>query len=868
MDDRRPPRHAERLLEALLPPGARDAVLGDLEESFRDRPSGISSVVWYWSQALLLGSVMGGLRLPRWCRTALRREELSRELGFAVRGLLRRPVYALLVMATIALGVGSVTAGFGLLHEVVLRPLPFDDPERLVAVRTVFDADILGVTEPEYLAIAEHAEAFESVAALVEPNLDTDWTWSVRGERRPLDAVRVTDGFFRTLGVSPEIGTLSAAGTPGERRVVVSRAFWRGELGGDPSALGGVLRVNGEPYVVSGVLPASFELPLGPEPTDVWILYAPEPVEARVDLPLAFRVVGRLAPGVDEDRAVAEVTRLVEDRRAMISDTPRHLLVRPLAEDLVGADRRPLVLLALAGTLVLLVASLNLSFLIGARSVERREELSVRTALGASRGRLLRHLLAEAALLALVGGTIAVGLAASVLDRVFEARPGGLVRATGAEVGPEIVLVGLAAALVPALVAALFPALRIAAGTRTLGARGSSTDRTTRGLSRLVSTVESGAVFALLVVAALVIRSLQEVTAVEPGFDTTSTVGLTVFLPPDRYSFEARETASALLLAMEERIEALPGVHAAGTISNLPLSPESWSGTLVIEGRGELDDEVVDWELISPGYLEAIGIPLLRGRAFDERDRGDGDRVALINETMAGRWWPDGDPIGARISGGGAPSTVVGVVGDVKQQGLHTGTRGFMYLPMLQTGAPSKQELVVRVEGDGPEAAVGRIRAVLSELEPDLAVGPVRTLDMLVKDSSGPFRLRAVLLGTFAAMALLLGMAGIYGVTAHGVRTRHRDLGIRIALGADGGRIMKDVLSEALLPVVWGLCGGLVVVLAAGPALGGLLYGVSPTDARPLMGIGLLLLASGGAAVLPSAVRARRIDPAGMLRGE
>lgn len=880
-----PPRLAEWILGRLLPPEEREEILGDLEEELRERPPGPRARLWYWGQAALVGVVMagwrwkgrGGAEAPKTTTgkggtmgsdgtTAWRTD-----LKVTVRGLLRRPAYATLALTTLVLGVGSVTAGYGLLHQVVLRPLPYEETERLVAVRTLYDSDVLGVTLPEYLELDEHADALESVAALVEPHLDDDWIWTSRDDRRVLTAVRVTGDFFATLGIDPDRGSLAPAAGSGERRVVVSRDFWQRELGADPSAVGRAMGINEEPYVITAVLPASFELPLGPEPTDVWILFAPEPVEPWPDMPLSYRAIGRLAPGVGIEEAEAQVTRLVRSVRAGVTDAPGETLLRPLEADLVGASRGPLVLLALAGALVLLVAALNLSLLIAARNVERERELRVRAALGAGRGRLLRHLLMEAGVLAVAGGGIAVAAAAAVLAEVFEARPGGLGRVAGGQMGPEVVLVGIAAAVIPALLAAALPAFRVATDARGLGSRGSSTDRRGRRLAWIFSGVEAGLVFALLMTAGLVLQSLREVTAVDPGFDATSTVAFEIFPPASEYPSGDGQVLAGFLAAVEDGLEALPGVEAVGTISNLPLSPESWSGSLRIEGRDDVPADrtsVVDWELAGPGYFDAAGIPLVRGRVFDERDRSDARPVAVINQTMARRWWPDGNPVGTRISGGGPFRTVVGVVGDVKQQGLDVSTRGFMYLPVLQLPYAARQEVVVRVAGDDPASVAGPVRAALLELEPDLTFGNVRTLEEMVRGSAGSFRLRAVLLGAFAVMALLLGMAGIYGVTAHGVRSRRRDIGIRMAMGAQGSRVLRGVLTEALLPVALGLVGGLAVVWVAGPALRSLLFGVSPADPLYLAGTAALLLASGAGAVLPSALRARGYDPAAMLREE
>lgn len=888
----RPPRLAERLLEVLLSPEECDEVLGDLEEEFRQRPPGLEAVLWYWVQALLVGTSVslrqrsegegrltpeeGGRVTPinepegRMTMMGTWLGEAFREVRFTLRGFMRRPTYALLAVATLVLGVGAVTAGYGLLHQVVLRPLPFEEADRLVAVRTLYDGDALGLTPVEYLAVVEQTETLEDVEALVLPNLDADWTWTAGEERRPLDAVRVTNGFFRALGIRPELGTLGEE-MVGERRALVTRSFWVGEMGGDPTVVGRTLQINAEPYVVTGVLPASFEFPLGSEPRDVWIPFTPEVLDAYPGMPLSHYVVGRMGPGVDRERVADDVGRIVEDIRQDISDAPGESVVRSIEEDLVGSARRPLVLLTLAGVLVLLVASLNLSMLVAARNVERRDELKVRAALGASRGRILRHLLSEAGILALVGGGVAVALAYWALQWISESRTVGLERLVGVGAGPDLVLVGLVVALLPALLAAALPAFRAAQGIQELGSRGASTDRSGQRFAWILSAVESGAVFSLLVVATLVVRSLQEVTSVDPGFNTTSTVALNLFLPAEQYGALEGDAAGAFLERLEESLESLPGVRAAGTISNLPLSPDGWSGSLQVEGREDLgqgEAVVVDWELVSPGYFDAMGIPVLQGRGFDGSDRTGSDRAVVINETLARRWWPDGDALGARLSGGGPLRTVVGVVGDVKVQGLHTATRGSMYLPAMQAGAPARQELVVRVAGNDPGAVVAQVRRTLLGMEPDLAIGPVRTLDALVSRASGAFRLRAVLLGVFAILALLLGMAGIYGVTAHGVRSRRRDIGIRMAMGADGREILTDVLGQSLIPVVCGLLAGLGVVLVGAPALRSFLFGISPTDGASLVGIAALLLASAAAAVLPSAIRARRTDPVGMLRAE
>lgn len=796
------------------------------------------------------------------------------ELRITIRGLLKRPAYALLAVLTIVLGVGAVTAAYGLLHEVVLRPLPYGEPDRLVSVRSRFGSDLFGITHAEYLHLQQNAAGFEGMAALREPALDRSWIRTDGETPEVLNAVAVTPEFFRTLGVVPALGA-GFDGEPGAGpQVVLSHSYWRGRFGADRAAVGEAIEIDGLPYAVAGVLPAPFVYPLGGEPAEVWIMLRLEPTAASASDPLAYRVIGRLEPQASLATAREGVVRTLDRFRVGVpgSLAVENVRVRALKEDLVGTARRPLGLLLLGSGLVLLVGALNLSLLFVARNVDRRAELRVRSALGASRALILRQLLGEAGVLALAGGAVAVALASWVVATVFETGVGGLQPLSGGGVGPVILLFGVLAAVLPALAAAAVPGLRIAASIGGPGERSASPGPGRRRLAGVLSGVEAGMVFVLLAVAGLVLGSLREVTRVEPGFETVSTLAMELYLPEGEY--QTLEELGTFLQLMEERVEGIPGVEAAGTISNLPLSPASWAGSFAIEGRADMDPDAlptVDWEVAGPGYFDAAGIPVVRGRAFTAEDRSDAARVALVNETLARRWWPGTDPLGSRISGNGTAGpwrTVVGVVGDVKQQGLAEETRGFMYVPALQAFPFGRRQLVVRSAGVEPLALVPSLRAAVREIDPDVTIGDVRPMRDLVRGSSGAFRLRAVLFGLFGAMALLLGIAGIYGVAAHGVRAQRRAIGIRMAVGADGRTIQRAVLREGLLPVLAGVASGLALVLAAGPALDGLLFGVRPAEPAVLVIVGGVLLAAAAGAIVPTALRARNVDPARLLREE
>lgn len=795
-----------------------------------------------------------------------------RGLRTTVRRLLRRPGYSLLAVLTIVLGVGSVTAAYGLLHEVVLRPLPFPEADRIVAVRSLYGGQLVGVTDAELEAIAATSGVFEELTGVIEPRLDRPVVWSGADRPELLEAVRAGPGIFRTLGVAPLLGPGYSADRGAGPEVVLTHRFWSSALGGDPAVVGDALELDGDAVTIVGVLPRSFEFPLEVAPADLWIAYRPPPTEAGAQDPLHVRAIGRLAPGVTITEAEAAVERVVGELRARLGgEVGREgLVVRELREDLLGSARRPLILLLVGALLVLLVASINLAMLVAARNVERKTELRVRAALGAGRRRLVLGLLGEAGVLAAFGGILAVVAGGLALDRITDSGVGGLVRAADAGVGPWVVGVGFASALLPGLAAALLPALRAVRGDRALGSRGSTPEIAGRRFTRMLVATESGLVFVLLVATALVVSSLRNLESVDPGFDREGAVAVEIHLPAGRY--DTPDDFSAFLTTMRAEIERLPGVRAAGTVTNLPLT-RGWSGQVALEG-GDLPVEqlpTADWELAGPGYFEAAGIPLLRGRTFHERDRPGSSAVAVVSRSFAERWWPDGDPVGERIGGygaGGPWQTVVGVVGDVKQQGLHRESRGAVYLPALQLFPTRDSELVVAARAGEGSALVPAVRSALERLEPELTVGRVRSLETLVRESAGSFRLRAILFAVFGGMALLLGVAGIYGVAAHAVRTRRREIGIRMAVGADGARILRQVLTEGLLPVAAGLAAGGIAVLLAGPLLEGFLFGVGGSDPRIAGAIAALLLLAGASAILPTALRARGVDLSRLLREE
>lgn len=797
--------------------------------------------------------------------------QLLREIRISLRRLARRPAYAITAILTVILGVGSATVAFGLLHQVVLRPLSFAEPDELVTVRSRYADQRLGLTSAEFRAVRD-AGLFDSVGAVVEPYLDGRQVWTGRETPELLRAARATPELFRTLGVSPARGPGFTGGAKKLPEVVLAHAFWRDRFGAAPDVVGRSMEINGTPHTVVGVLPRSFSFPIEPEPFDVWIAFHPPAAPARAGDSRNLRFVGRPPPDRPLRDIRAATLRTLTEIRARVAPSSdlEGFSFGPLADDLLGSVRRPLLFLFGGAAIVLLVAAVNLALLIAARNLERDREIRIRAALGAGRWRLLRLLVLEAGVVAIVGGAAAVLLATFGLDAILGAGPGGLVRTDGPRSGLAVALFGVGAALVPALLAAGVPAARVSRSIRHDRSRGASSSRSRRRATAALTAVEACLVFVLLVGSALSIRSLHEVLEVDPGFDAEATVALQIRVPGGRY--DTRSAFTRLLGRLEEGVEAVPGVRAAGTVTNLPLDGSSWSSGFAVEGRSLPDDrDRVNWEVVSPGYFDAAGIPVIAGRAFGPEDGPDAPPVAVISKTLAERWWPDSSPLGARVSGYGPEGpwqTVVGIVGDVKQKGLDRDSRGFLYVPASQINPWPERELVVRGAGSDPGGLMPAVRGAIREVEPRMVLGRVRTLDTVVAESSGSYRLRAVLLGAFAALALLLGMGGIYGVAAHTVRSTRREIGIRMAVGADGTDLARRTLVSGVAPVASGIAAGAAVVVILGGALGDLLYGVSPTDPLILAAIALFLLAAGSGAVLPTALHARTTDPARLLREE
>jgi putative ABC transport system permease protein len=819
-------------------------------------------------------------------------DTLRQDLRFAVRTLLRRPLFTALAVLTLALGIGANTAIFSVVNAVLLAPLPFDAPDRLVVVwssnpefaKAIGLPDKLPASAGPFYDWRAQSRTLEHLSRVASDRA----TLTGRGEPEILNLVNVSGDLFELLGTRPFLGrTIQPADeAAGTRVAVLSHRFWMWRFGGDPSIVGQTLVLADKPVVVVGVMPPSFAFPRGAEmpsgfafaaEPDLWfpMLLTPEERQTRDNHDSV--ALARLKPGISRAAANAEMRALAARLAQQYPDTDQGWTVRvePLPEQLTGAVRPALLLLSAAVALVLLIACVNVANLLLAQAASRQKEVAVRTALGASRGRMVRQLLTESLLLALAGGAFGTLLAFWSLRALASLIPAG-VRVGSLGLDGRVLAFTFVLALAAGALAGLAPALQMThsdlASTLRDGTRaGSVTSRGRRTLRALV-VAETAMAVLLAVGAGLLLRSFARLTAVDPGFRPRGVLTAQVTLAGSRYP-TAR--VAAFYVAALERVRALPGVEAAGAVSSLPMSGNESIGGFLVKGMPRPEpgrSPNADRRSATPGYFEALGIPLLRGRLFRDGDAADGQRVAVIDETLARTYWPGTDPLGKRIRRGDFDDpqpkwiTVVGVVGNVRNSGLHVEPRPQLYLPETQLTAPV-MSLAVRTQGD-PRRLAAAARAAVHAVDPDQAVSEVMTMDEMVDRSLAGRRFNLVLLSLFAGLALVLSAVGIYGVISYSVAQRTREMGLRMALGAQRRTVLALVVREAGALTLGGLAAGLVLSLAATRVMASLLFGVGATDPLTLAVVSCgLALVSLAAASVPGQ-RATRVDPMVALRSD
>jgi putative ABC transport system permease protein len=810
---------------------------------------------------------------------------LWQDVRYGARVLLKSPGFAAAAVFVTALGIGANTAIFSVVNAVLLRPLPYREPQRLVLLHENLPRlgwSLLNISPAEYLDYKEQNRSLSDIAAFEGLSLNL----TGQGEPVRVEAERVSPNLFALLGVTPARGRAFATGEdrPGAGRVaVLSQGLWQRQFGADPSVVGRTVRLDEQPYTVVGVMPADFQFPYAKTsfiaPAELWVpLEIDDAERANRAASFDYGVVGRLKPGLTLAEAQADIERVAADSQRQHpeiyqGDAQVSATVVGFEQETVRGVRPLLLILAGVVGLVLLIACANVASLMLARATARRREIAVRRALGAGTLRLARQLLTESVMLSGAGGAAGLLLAAWLIDLIKKFGPADVPRLHEAGLNTQALVFTALVSLAAGLLFGLAPALH---GSRldlshtlkeTEGRAGRG--REGKRLRSLLVVFETAAALVLLVGAGLLVNSLVRLLRVSPGFDPEGVAVARTTLPGARYP-KAEQNKEAYRRIME-RVAALPGVRAVAVASNLPLADRRNIGFRV-EGAPESAENTAYNAIVSEDYFRAMSIPVLRGRAFDEGDRTGATPVVVVSETFARRFWPGGDAIGKRVAWGGWQGadwlTVVGVVADVKDTTLDAGVEPAIYMPIFQL--PRARENVVllaRTSGDAKELAAG-LRREIRAVDEELPVYDARPMTELVAASVAQRRFSTWALVGFAAAALLLAAVGLYGVVSYSVTQRTQEIGVRMALGARAGDVFRLVVGQGLTLVGAGVALGLCASLALTRVLAGLLYGVSAADPLTFAGVSLLLLAVAFVACLLPARRAAKVDPMVALRYE
>lgn len=807
------------------------------------------------------------------------RDTIGQDVRYALRMLREHPLFAAVVTVTLALGIGVNTAIFSVVDGILFRPLPFPEPEELVVVWT--DVSQRGGPDDEWFSYANFRDVRDEASTLEGVAVWGGWgpSWTDTEEPQQLLGAFVSEGMLsEVLSVDPVVGrTLLAEdhdpGAPG--RVVLSHGFWERAFGRDASIVGSTLTLMDQPFEVVGVMPEGFRPPFLPN-ADLWAPVVPPENAEQGRGGFGWRVVGRLADGASVEQANAEVAQLGARLERAYPDSNTGMTFRAVAlrDDMVSDTRAGLLVLLGAVGLVLLVACVNVANLLVARASGRLQELAVRSALGAGRSRIFGQLLTESLVLAALGGAAGVALAYLGTDALVALAPEGTPRIDAVRVDARVLVFTGVATTLAGLLFGLIPALRVAKADLHVDLRDGGRSGMSAGGARLRSglvVAQVALAMVLMVGAGLLVRSFQNLRATDLGFDPVGVVTMQLNLPASRYP--DAETIRTFTDALDERFRAIPGVEAAGLTSTVPLMGFDGDVTILVEGRplpepGE--DDAVWFRRVTPGYLEAMRMSVVQGRWFEASDGPDDGLVVVLNETAAASLFPGESPIGRRVNVNDPMNPVwrevVGVAGDIRNFGIREGSRNAMYVPASQSAGRSYFP-VLRVSGD-PAAVVSAVRAEVRALDPSLAVARVQTLDEIVMTAVAPERFVAFLLGLFATVSLVLAVVGLYGVVAFDVGARVRELGLRMALGAQGSRISTMVIGRSLALVALGIAIGLALALGAGGALDSLLFGVGRTDPLTLGGVAAVLTLAATLAAAVPAIRAARVDPAVALRAD
>jgi len=808
-------------------------------------------------------------------------EVFAQDVRYGVRMLRKSPLFTAVAVTAIAIGIGANTAMFSLVDAILLRPLPYPESQRLVVVGTQqrgrSGMDLMGTAD--FLAWRDHQQSFEQVAVLDQASRSFALSGTGAPERIP--GVRVSANFFSIFRVAPLKGRgfqhgEDRPGTPGV--VVISEHFWRDHLGSDPEVLNRTLTLDGKLHTIVGVMPAGFRFP-SRKPVDVWAIRTLNPPAARP--PYGLVGLGRLKPSVSARKAVAELNDFAAQVTAQYPSSPNLVgVMMPMKEWMISDVSTALLVLLGAIALVLLIAVVNVANLLLARAKVRQREVAVRMALGASRKRVVRQLLTESAVLSLLGGAIGLLLAYLAIRAFLAVGPGQMPRLEEVGINSGVLLFTFAVCVGSGILFGLAPALETSRPSliEPLKDTNRSSSASAYRTHRALLVLEVALALIVMIGSGLLVRSFVRLSDVNPGIQTDHVITAAISLP-NKYADPSQITQ--FWQQFLEKVQTLPGVKAASITMSLPPNLLAITNPFTVEGQGydrNYPLQLAEEATVSPDYFRSLGIPLMKGRFFSPSDKVESDKdhmIVIVNETMAKQYFGDKDPIGRRIQTGDPdPSspweTIVGVVGDVKYSGLDSGPGPTLYVPYNENGWvmwAREMYLVVRSSGSAP-GIVPAIRTQLASMDSTIPLAQIRTMDELLDESLVQQRFRTWLVSGFATIALLLSAIGIYALISYSVSQRTREIGVRIALGAQRSNVLGLVVREGLQVLAFGLLLGLVGALSATRIMRSLLYSTSATDALSFIATSFTLIAVALLACYIPARRATKVDPMVALRYE
>ena len=802
-------------------------------------------------------------------------ETLFNDIHYGIRSLLKRPVFTVMAVVTLALGIGASTAIFSVMHAVLIRPLPYKNSDRIVWLsnrNSTLGVSATFLNDADILDYRDQAQSFDQIAAW--GTLPLNLYGALTPER--VDAVYVTTNFFQTLGVLPVLGSDFTESDGHENSVIISYGLWQRQFGGERTVIGRKVNLGTrekQAFTIVGVMPAELNVP---QRVDLFTTWAMDRADTTRGGSHNSRTIARLKPNVTVEQAQSEISALARRQGEQFPATNAgwDVAVMPFREYLFGSTETALPVLFFAVIFVLLIACANVTNLQLGRAVSRRKEIAIRLALGAGRWRIMRQSLIESLLLATLGSGLGLLLAQWGLTAFRSLGPESVPRLRTAAINASVVEFAVGLTLLTGFIVGIVPALQasrsdIQAALKD-GNNLGTTPRRSNHFRRSLVITQMALAFVLLVGAGLLIRSFAKLQAVTPGFQTEHVLSAGFSLSFGDYP--DRAPRAVLFRQAEEKIAALPGVVSVGAISHLPFGGRTMQYSFSIKGQLPLtgkNEAVADYRVVTPSFFETLRIPLKQGREFNEHDTEKTARVFVVNEAFARTFFPGRDPIGARLEGDNdlTKGEIVGVVGDVKHRTLEGEPLPAFYVSYRQSSTFPIMNFLVRSQGD-PASLTIPVQQALQSLDARGVVFNVRPFEDFIADSATPRRFNLWLLGAFAVLAVVLAMAGIYGTMSYAVAQRTREVGIRVALGAQGSDVMKLVVGEGMKLIVVGVGAGLLGAFALMRWMNSLLFAVSAADPLTFVVITLLLMFIALLACWLPARSATKVDPLEALRYE